>query len=50
MPRSTIGDPCPTCGRRRTETVAGGLIAYCWVCNDRTADPEDIPPPSDPNP
>jgi len=33
----SVGDKCPACGRIVTETAAGGLLAYCWWCNDRSA-------------
>jgi len=26
---------CPECGRMVTEITGGGLLAYCWWCNDR---------------
>jgi len=32
----SIGDECPECGRTVTELASGGLLAYCWWCNDRT--------------
>lgn len=32
----SVGDECPTCGREITETTAGGLLAYCWWCNDHS--------------
>jgi len=34
----SVGDDCPNCGREITETASAGLLAYCWWCNDRTAD------------
>jgi len=33
----SVGDECPECGRLVTETCSGGLLAYCWWCNDRTS-------------
>jgi hypothetical protein len=38
----SCGEPCPDCGRMITEICCGGLLAYCWWCEDRTA---DGPPP-----
>lgn len=34
----SVNDKCPTCGREITETTTGGLVAYCWWCNDRNED------------
>ncbi len=36
----SVGDACPDCGRLVTETTSGGLLAYCWWCNDHSAETE----------
>lgn len=38
----SVGDDCPECGREVTETTAGGLLGYCWWCNERTEADADL--------